>query len=76
MTIHWKAVEQYFTVVPVLFVFHQFGKFISFGLKGSRVFLLILGELPPGVFCQVVPQQFYGCHLFTWVWGGGGLFER
>ena len=35
MPIHWKAVEQYFTVV--LFVFQcnpvcNFGKFISFGL--------------------------------------------
>ena len=36
MTIHWKAVEQYFTVV--LFVFQaypvcNFGKFVDFGLN-------------------------------------------
>ena len=39
MTIHWKTVEQYITVV--LFVFHfypvsNFGKFMSFGLGTFR----------------------------------------
>ena len=39
-TIHWKSIEQYFTVV--LFVFQlnpvcNFGKFISFGLSTFRV---------------------------------------
>ena len=39
MTIHWDAVEQYFTVV--LFVFHfypvcKFGKVINFGLGTVR----------------------------------------
>ena len=39
MTIHWKAVEQYFTVV--LFVFQldlvcNFGKFIHFGISTVR----------------------------------------
>ena len=43
MTIHWKAVEQCFTVVLFVFQFYlvcNFGKFISFGLdtvKRERV---------------------------------------
>ena len=35
MTIHWKAVKQYFTVVLFRFQFYpvcNFGKFISFGI--------------------------------------------
>ena len=35
MTIHWKAVELYFSVVPFVFSILQslnFGKFINFGL--------------------------------------------
>ena len=51
MTIHWKAVEQYFTVVLYDFQFDpvfNFGKFISFGFGtvyhasqdgGSEVFV-------------------------------------
>ena len=34
VTIHWKAVEQYFTVG--LFVFAGFGKFINFGFGTVR----------------------------------------
>ena len=40
MTIHWKAVEQYFTVVLFAFKFYpvcNFGKFINFGLGTVRV---------------------------------------
>ena len=43
MTIHWKAIEQYFTVVLFVFQFFpvcNFGKFASFGLgsvRGERV---------------------------------------
>ena len=57
MTIHWKAVEQYFTVV--LFVFQSypvchFGKFVSFGrdtvrserVNFMRVFAFITGCRP------------------------------
>ena len=47
MTIHWKAVEDYFSVV--LFVFQlqvcHFGKFINFGIgtvRSPRVSLLSL----------------------------------
>ena len=39
MTLHWKAVEQYFTVVLFVFQFYpasNFGKFISFGLGNVR----------------------------------------
>ena len=39
MTIHWKAVEQFFTVVLFLFQFYRvcnFGKFISFELETVR----------------------------------------
>ena len=35
MTIHWKAAEQYFTVVLFVFQFYSvgnFGKFMNFGL--------------------------------------------
>ena len=43
MTIHWKAVEQYFTVVLFVSQFYpvcNFGKFIDFGfgnVKSERV---------------------------------------
>ena len=46
MTIHWKAVEQYFTVVMFVFQFYpvcNFGKFINFVLdtvRSERVFTL------------------------------------
>ena len=43
MTIHWKAVEQYFTVVLFVFQFYpvcNFGKFIKFGLALSEVNLI------------------------------------
>ena len=38
MTIHWKAVEQYFTVVLFVFQFSvcNFGKFNNFGLDTVR----------------------------------------
>ena len=36
MTIHQKAVEQYFTVVLFAFQFVMFGKFINFGLDTVR----------------------------------------
>ena len=39
MTIHWKAFEQYFTVVLFVFQFSlvcDFGKFINFGLNIVR----------------------------------------
>ena len=39
MTIHWKAVEQYLTVVLFVFQFYSvcnFGKFINFGLDTVR----------------------------------------
>ena len=39
MTIHWKAVEQYFTVVLFVFLSYpvcNFGKFISYGLNTVR----------------------------------------
>ena len=36
MTIHWKAVEQYFTVILFVFQFCNFGKFINFGLGTVR----------------------------------------
>ena len=39
MTIHWKAVEQYFTVVLSVFQFNpacNFGEFINFGLGTVR----------------------------------------
>ena len=39
MTIHWKAVEQYFTVVLFVFSFYlvrNFGKLISFRLGTVR----------------------------------------
>ena len=39
MTIHWKAVEQYFTVVLLVFQFSpvlNFGKFINFELGTVR----------------------------------------
>ena len=39
MTIHWKAVEQYFTVVLFVFQFYpvcNFGKVISFGFGTVR----------------------------------------
>ena len=39
MAIHWKAVEQYFTVVLFVFQFYpisNFGKFINFGLGTIR----------------------------------------
>ena len=39
MTIHWKAVEQYFTVVLFVFQFYpvcNFGGFINFGLGTVR----------------------------------------
>ena len=38
-TIHWKAVKQYFTVVPFVVQFHpvcNFRKFINFGLRTVR----------------------------------------
>ena len=38
MTLHWKAVEQYFTVVLLVFQFYpgcNFGKFINFGLNST-----------------------------------------
>ena len=41
MTIHWKAVEQYFIVALVVIQFYQvcnFGKFINFGLGLVEVF--------------------------------------
>ena len=43
MTIHWKAVKQYFTVVLFVFQFHpvcNFAKFINFGpgtVRSERV---------------------------------------
>ena len=49
MTIHWKAVEQYFTVL-VVFQFYSvcnFGKFINFGLgtvRSEKVTNTIVGE--------------------------------
>ena len=36
MNIHWKSVDQHFTVVLFVFQFHpvfDFGKFIKFGLQ-------------------------------------------
>ena len=39
MTIHWKAVEQYFTVVLFVFRFYlvcNFGIFVNFGLGTVR----------------------------------------
>ena len=39
MTIHWKTVEQYFTVVQFIFKFfpvYNFGKFINFRLESVR----------------------------------------
>ena len=44
MTIHWKAVEQYFTAVLFVCVFYlgcNFRKFISFGL-GTVSILIVL----------------------------------
>ena len=39
MTIHWKTVEQYFTVILFVFQFSpgcNFGKFVNFGLGTVR----------------------------------------
>ena len=36
MTIHWKAVEQYFTVVLLDFQVCIFAKFVNFGLNTVR----------------------------------------
>ena len=39
VTIHWKAVEQYFIVVLLGFQFYpvcNFEKFVNFGLKGGK----------------------------------------
>ena len=39
MTIHWKAVEQYFTLLLFVFQFYplcNFGEFIKFGLAVVR----------------------------------------
>ena len=38
-TIDWKAVKQYFTVVPFVFQFYpvcNFGKFINLALSGAK----------------------------------------
>ena len=40
MTIHWKAVEQYFTELLFVFQFYpvcNFGKFVNFGLGTVRI---------------------------------------
>ena len=47
MTLHWKAVEQYFTVVPFVFQFHpecNLRKFINFGLGTVRSERVIKGS--------------------------------
>ena len=37
MTIHWKAVEQYFTVVLMVFSICNCGKFFNFGLGTAGI---------------------------------------
>ena len=50
MTIHWKSVEQYFTVELFVFPFHlvcNFGKFINFVLgtvRNERVEVTLLSQ--------------------------------
>ena len=55
VTVHWKAVEQYFTVVPFVFRFSpvcNFGKFVIFGLDTVR---------SEGVKCLfLIPK----CHVY------------
>ena len=48
MTIQWKAVEQYFTVMPFVFRFYpvcNFGKFIRFGLGTVRSVVYLVNLL-------------------------------
>ena len=67
MTIHWKAVEQYFTVV--LFCLFgvwpacYFGKFINFGLGTARIEKVNLTVYPHGrhyQFNKALPGDFPG----------------
>ena len=61
---HWKAVEQFFTVVLFVFQFHplcKFGKFINFGLDTVRSRGLILFRLS-----EILRRR----NKESWGWGG------
>ena len=71
MTIHWKAVEQYFTVVLYCGVsqfssVYNFGKFIIFGLgtvRSERVNTILKACL--GIHFEIQPLYTVHCTLET-----------
>ena len=76
MIIHWKAVDQYSTVVLFVFQFYplcNFGKFISFGLgtvRRERVKKENEGAIHSSAFCCSSADIFYAGaekNIMLWV---------